>query len=76
VAAIGLREQSCGAAESGSDVQQVILGQDGGEVGEVGEVGGRCAAAQMELVDWGEVVDREMVGVFAGRLERIADARA
>jgi hypothetical protein len=47
VAAVAPREQSCRAAESRSDIEEVILGLDGGEVG---EVGGRCAAAQMELV--------------------------
>ena len=71
VAAVVLCEPSGGAAESRSDVQDVIGGLDGGEDG---EVAGCRAAAQMELVDCTEVVDRETFEVFAVCLEHLGDS--
>ena len=68
-----MREQSCGSPDAGADVEDAVVRGDPGEVGE----GARCRPAEeMELVEWGEVVERETSGVLAGGPQRVLDPAA
>ena len=56
-------EVSCGASEAAADVEDAVGGR---EFGEGCEFEGGFAAAGVELVDGGEVVDGDFGEVFAG----------
>jgi hypothetical protein len=65
-----VREVAGGAADAAADVEKTRVGLEV-ELGR--EVDRRLPATDVEFVDGSEVVDGEMVGIFAGWLQGVED---